>query len=323
MPDPIIVTRDWTRSQFVRGKSAAESYIVTGCSTPAQAEVAIGANGQSVPPQNTGYQDDARLISQAPTVTTIALNIFRVDINWARFEGGTTPDNPLDKKAVYRIESGGTTEPIAYDADGHPLLNSALDPFDPPPTDDFPIKFVTIRRNVSTFDLARAMAFENKVNDAVFTLPLIGPIGVGLARVIDISPGDDFTEDSTYIEEVTRLELRIAKVPGIYGTPQNDGFDHLIFDLGFNGWWNDSGTLRRGRFCNTFGQEVSTPVRLDGHGRPIDPAIKVKAGEGRDPQTPVAARNFPVGSRNVPVADGTLLRYAKKKSISFNGLTLR
>jgi hypothetical protein len=323
---PIEVTRDWRQSRFTRGRDAYEAYIVTGCSTPGQAELAVGANGQSVPRQNSGYPDDARLLAQAPSTTTLGLNIFSVGLTWVRpgnGNGDKETDNPLDKKAVYRIEPGGTTEPIAYDADGHPLLNSALDPLDPPPTDDFPIKFVTIRRNVSTFDLVRAMAYENKVNSDVFTLPKIGPVAIGLARVVDISPGDEFTEDAEYIEEVTRLELRIAKVPGLYGDATQDTFDHLLLDVGLNGWWNDSGTLRRGRFCNLLGQEMNTPVRLDGHGKPMDTSIKVKGGEGREPQAPVAAPRFPAGGFNVPVADGTLLRYKKKKSISFNGLTLR
>lgn len=303
------VTRQWSQDRFKRGESASQTYWVDAADENA-ASFAAG-----VPQQNTSHPRDIRLLAQVPDVTPkIISSLYEVVVNFVRLRTGEEQktEDPIDQPPTVAWQIGTSTEPVDADPNGLPLINSVGDLFENQ-TEEFISVFLEYRHNVSTFDVQRALAFSNKVNSDTFTIHTqrgdlrVDP-GQALCRFITAEP---FAINAPYVTEILSFEFR------------EDGFERRLLDQGLNGIWDDSGTKRIGQFCNaaTPAQIITTPVRLDGGGKPLkmgDAEIKVIDKTG-NPQT-AQAGSRPPGAILEKKDGAVFLKYERKKTIAFAGL---
>lgn len=285
--------------RFRRGIDAHDEWQVTGASTGSEALDAPG-----VPHQNDSHPWDVLLLAQQPTVTREGFNLYLVSVDYVRLGGsGSNPDpnDPLNAPLVYRWEMGNTTESVDRDAAGNPILNSVGEPFDPPPTKNIGTLFLTVTRNEPSYDPGIALTYQNKRNSDQFF-----GAEAGQALCLSIAPAEAFAADAEYIPVQYHFEFRADK------------FRHRIRDQGLNGRFDDNGTSKIAPFYMNSTDRASTPILLDGTGKPMDPSIKV-AGT----KTPIAYR-MPRGATLVGGAlDATFFFFEKYEEKAFAPLGLQ
>ena len=178
----ILATERWIDRRFQKGQSATRAFDVTGVASQLDAGNAVGIAARAPHPS------DDRLKAEQPDVTNPGgPNIYRVVVQYTRNGASlNTTENPLDDPPRIRWSQGSCTEQVDVDAEGNALLNSALDPIDPPLTRDFGTLFLTVTRNESTYDVGRALAFQNKCNEDAFPIFGAGTVESGQIRVVSI-----------------------------------------------------------------------------------------------------------------------------------------
>lgn len=304
------VTRQWSQDQFQRGESAEQVYWVDA------ADESAAGFASGVPQPGNTHLRDVRLVAQVPIVTPKMIGtLYEVRVRFIRLRTGEEQqeEDPLDQPPIIHPYIGTSTEPVDADPFGNALVNSVGDLFENQ-TEEFLSLFIDYTRNESTFDIQKALAYSNKVNEDSFTLNLkngaliVNP-GQALCRFINTEP---FAVNAPYVPVTYSFEFR------------EDGFTRRLVDQGLNGIWSDSGTRRIGQFCNaaTPAQIITTPCRLDG-GKPMkfgDVEIKVMDKAG-NPQTPQAGTT-PAGATQERKEGAVFLKWKRKKSIAFGGLGL-
>lgn len=139
--------------------------------------------------------------------------------------------------------------PLVFDKDGDAVVNSAGDPFDPPPMIDDSRRTVTIRKNVATVP-TYISSYQDTVNSDQFAIDGF-TVAIGKAKIQTISVSEVQTRNGTDYREVT-ITMHIQK----------NGWNVEPLDAGFR---EISGSGRI-QILNLDGEEPTSPVPLDGAG---------------------------------------------------------
>lgn len=117
------------------------------------------------------------------------------------------PEDPTDKPATAHWRSKLYRAPVVQDKDGHAIINSAGDYFDPPPEDDFPNWTVTIQKNVAAIPTS-IINFAGAVNESSFYLQNVY-VGPRVAKVMDLDiPPHAFQNDILFFPVTYQLEFK-------------------------------------------------------------------------------------------------------------------
>lgn len=161
-----------------------------------------------------------------------------------------------------------------------PIVNSALDAFDPPPEGEVAIDILRITRNVWPWNDALAQTYRNTVNNAAVTISkpdygyerIIQPF---TGRIIDIS--GSFEIDLEYKQKYWRTTIEVHINPL--------GWRMTMIDKGLrrrakSGDETDTGVTLSSSTISTTGPQlthikdaagnpITTPVLFDGNGKPL------------------------------------------------------
>lgn len=174
-------------------------------------------------------------------------------------------DNPLDEPDHITWSFQETTETYAFDRtspDPWPVVTSAGQPFKELPTREGFTLVASVRRNVSYFDFAGAIQYQNAVNSDVFALD-----GVNVA--------------------VRQAKLNVVGLSE-WKTRNGVQYRELTLQLKFKGDWRDSfadrGTkqLSAGKLVPILAGDVPRPVEDDW---PLDGSGVAKASSTDTPAT--------------------------------------
>lgn len=164
-------------------------------------------------------------------------------------EEGQQAENPLARPADIDWSFVPYVKAAQRDVFGLPILNSAGQPFDPPPEMDDRRIQLTIQRNEETFDPLQAFEFQDATNSDVF-------FGGGIAawKVMSIKANGPHSENGVSFWRVTyEFEFRRE---GWFLRTLDQGFAELI-----------DGSLTP---ITVKGVVPSEPVLLDGAGRKLE-----------------------------------------------------
>jgi hypothetical protein len=258
-----------------------------------------------IPQLNSQYPGDPKLKAMKPNATVRGFGLYEVRIRYGIPVQGEFPEEPdtapLNRRAKYEWLIGSTSEPIDLAADGDdpfkvPILNAAGDPIDPPAQDDFPSQRIRARKFLPDFDLPTALDFAHTTNTDAFQILGRWNVAVGQARIESVKPLGEYDNTSTIFDCELIIEFR------------RDGFQFKFLNAGYNGWWNDNGTVRPGPFHN-----VDGPVRLDATGKPLNTNQLVS--NSSNPPVGVAAVSAPktYAQSVLATADATYVLYQRRK----------
>lgn len=96
--------------------------------------------------------------------------------------------NPLNRPARIRWNSAKYNKPCIYDTDGNLILNSAGDPYDPPPEIDQSRWTATIQKNVAAVPQV-IIDYTDAINESPFTIQGVS-VGPKVAKIMSIEISD-------------------------------------------------------------------------------------------------------------------------------------
>lgn len=256
-------TRRW--SDYSKGsRTAAVSYDVIGCTTGDQARATCGLE------KNSQHFEDPELKVDDWSITQPGVNFYRVTFSFSIPEDGNehpgtsvSGTNPLTLPPTIRWDPGTAQEPIDRTADGEPIVNSAFDALDPPLTRLVPTLFLTYTRYESApFQIQKYFPFITTTNSNDLTVQGL-TVKKGQMFCHNIAPIAEYTPSAKYIQVAYQFELR------------QDGFKGRALDQGLRGWKDtaDDGPGISELFTSG-GEQISYPVRLNGHGEPMDLSLR-------------------------------------------------
>jgi hypothetical protein len=305
---PAVATERWSDRRYARGKSATKAYDVVYA---ANEDEAVNANG--VPGEGEKHPLDGRLFAEPPEASREGFNYYVVRVTYTLDEGGEggtqRPDNPLDELPRIQWDIGSTGEAFDRDVDGNPIVNSAGDAFDPPPSSDYVSVFFTISRNEQTYNAPQALVFQNKVNSTALSILGMFAVEPGQLRIISIKPTHDYDSSAEFVNVAYQFEARV------------DGHQLRILDQGQRGiYTNADDEISIGEIFDGDGNQVSSPVLLNGGGAPLNPQFKVANTdtEGLSSASPPAGATL-----DPPDGDGPkFLIYKRYKAVDFRQLDI-
>lgn len=294
---PVQATLRWSDVSLSYGVSATLSWDVNA-DNEAQALSAVNVSVGSTHPK------DSNLIASAPVVRTNGgPKVFIVTVSYAK-AGDSQAQDP-DKPSV-QWSRNVTREQVDRDAEGNPILNSAGDPFDPPPERDFGERSFSIFRQESVYDLDLAERFEDTVNDGTVTFLGKYTFRDGQLKLDSYLPVSRFPFDAVRVEMEYRFSFR------------RDGWDYRIIDQGRNGFYSKDGDITKAPIYAGDGTQISSDTLLDGGGSPLDDTLRV----GKTGGNPVSATNPPVGATVERGDAAAFLKYKRYPRRDFRGLQL-
>jgi hypothetical protein len=182
-------------------------------------------------------------------------------------------ENPLARPAKISWSFQAYEKPLQRDIGGRAIVNSAKLPFDPPVTADDRRILLTIQRNEATFNVARALEYQDSVN----LDPFFGA-AAGLCKTQGITGDGPHSENGTSFWSVTySFEFR------------KEGWFCRILDAGYSELI-DSKIVE----IKNGSEKVSIPEPLDGTGRRLNRAKTT------------LAQDYDAAAENLDVADGTV-----------------
>ncbi len=211
--------------------------------------------------QGSQFRDDSRLTCDNWDAQQVSIDFYRVTFSFSP-NGSGLDNSQLVLLPEITWDIGLNTEPSDEDPDGNPIVNSAGDPFSPPPLFDQPVIYLNVRRyEPAPFNVKRMLKFVGKVNKGPMTVQGFG-LDDGQMLCRKIAPGGAYTRADAVIPVDYNFELR------------GEGFDIRILDQGLRGWRIVGGKPKKGEI---FGYEeddpdpkqISAPVLLNGRGKPI------------------------------------------------------
>jgi hypothetical protein len=163
-------------------------------------------------------------------------------------------ENPTSEPAAITWTSEQFQKRAVIDKNGHAIVNSAGDPFDPPLMMDDSRRVVTIIKNLAVVP-SWILTYQDAVNISSFTVDGI-TIGAGYAKVQSVTVGEKQKRNGTAFRVVT-LVMHLQKT----------GWAITHEDVGFREIGSASGYADRINILNTGDDERPTaPVPLDGAG---------------------------------------------------------
>ncbi len=164
--------------------------------------------------------------------------------------------DPTAEPGLWRRSTGQNEVALDMDATGAAYLNSAGDPFDPPPTAPEPYLIMSCQKNRASID-------ENDIiENFLHCTNSVGyrGIGAGLVYLADFQANPAFRFGVHYFETTWTFWARAR------------GWGQSLLDCGFRHWPGApfAATVRR-TIRGPDGQPVSSPALLDGSGRKLTP----------------------------------------------------
>lgn len=206
-------------------------------------------------------------------------NYFAVEVTYETpaFQG-TTGGNPFESPASYSWAQITETENVEEDVNGNPIVNSAGDPFDQPPTITDRYWQLTVTRNEPYFNLAQAVTYQNKVNSDTVYLQGVGAgkLTAGQVMCVSILPVGDYDLDDNFVSIAYTFWIR------------ESGFQLRRLDIGYRQWLN--GEDKSKPLTDENGNDITVPVPLNGEG--IQYTDTANTGTG----TPAGASKEDTGS---------------------------
>ncbi len=177
-------------------------------------------------------------------------------------------ENPLREKPQIHWTFVTTDEPVDKDINGKAILNSALEPFDPPitkPVHDLALQYT---RNERRYNQMTALKYKGKINSNTF---LDAPPGTVMCTVFDADKIYD-EKYGDYYRVTYEFQFRLEEVGG-----KKWGWRRRILDAGFRELVEIADTTGEPHWENIKdedGNPVSQPVPLDGDGMKLHPTGK-------------------------------------------------
>jgi hypothetical protein len=134
-----------------------------------------------------------------------AVIIVPVEFN-DEFDFQEQDENPLIRPADINWGSVYYERAFEVDANGDAVLNSAGDPFDPPPTQPVVRLQCTIERNVATHNPTTAFAYINTVNNGNVTIAGVS-VTAGQALMVDFSATSQREAGTVYARQRFVIEF--------------------------------------------------------------------------------------------------------------------
>jgi len=300
------VTENWSEYRIKFGESATRVYIVDEVADAEQAARAAG-----VPAEGSTHQRDNSLYAESPDVQQISQTpAYRVTVNYAPQDPAAAAEqpNPVSRKARVSWGRFDITEITEVDPEGNPIVNSAGDVPDPPPTEEVAVRVLTIKKWESSFDLSLAGQYEDTTNADEFSLGNGHTVAKGQALCRTIMPAEEYdigTPKPLLI--VYTFWLRNGDEP----------WRRRFIDQGFRATYADEdGKIVPGELFSRSGVQASRECRLDGQGRPFDSSLwKIE----RDDKEP-APNGEPQGAKVERKEKAVILAYRRYRETSFTGL---
>lgn len=267
------ITERWSDRSVSKGRrwSATRGFDITGVADEFAASNAVDSTtGLRIPRYNDPHPNDARLRAEQPTIREQNPGHFRARVRYREPERTSSlpdddGDDPLQRPV--RIRPTVSVESAKRDRDrhGNPIINSSRQPYtDYPPSTVEKVGLVVVR-NEPFFDFGFAADMVNSVNED--DLIIEGQLIVGPERAFlrGFEPTGEYSLSDEYVEVAYTIDLRA------------DGFDLRLRDEGTVAWAMGSTGLVDKDAQGVYhiyekggGERVTSPVRLDGRGRPFD-----------------------------------------------------
>lgn len=306
------VTERWTPDALTKspdGWTATREFDVTGVADVFAALTAVDAvTALAVPQINDVHPFTSRLIVREPASTRPGFKFFRIVVRYVEPEQGEfvgDKDDPLDQPARLRWRFGIEQVEVDRDRDGNAILNSTRDANQKNPQRPEPTAFLSVIRFQPFFSPALSILYGGKLNTDALNVEgkLIAPAGT--ARVHSIQPIGDFTLAAPFVEVEHAFEFR------------EDGFAFRIMDLGLRAVGKKNSTDTPLAMFDKEGKQITSDVRLDGHGAPLNAEYKIGIeGLVKSDIDP------PPGSTIDATADAVFLIWKLSKELPFSVLGL-
>lgn len=237
-----VITDDWTDGPKVVRQATGiprvgDPYAPSGTETDTAAVVT-----SVTPRQNPEH----------PTVWLV-----RVEYRTRQIDPLQANEDPLDRPAQIEWSFVPYRKVVWEDIDNNAIDSSAGEPFDPPVEIDDSRPVLRITRNESGFDPARAVEYQDAVNDAAFFGGAVGQV-----KVASISASNQFEAGIEFWRVSYEFHFR------------REGWALKVLDRGFLRLTAGARTLATLPAHDASGgkildQPVSAPILLDGAGAPL------------------------------------------------------
>lgn len=209
---------------------------------------------------------------------------------------GTTGANPFQSPPVYEWAQITRTVQVEEDVTGNPIVNSAGDPFDQPPSITDRYWQLTVTRNEPYFNLTTSVTYQNKVNSDTVYLQGVGAgkLTAGQMFCVSILPVGPIDLTDNFVSIAYTFWIR------------ESGFQLRRLDLGYRQHLDSEDKSKP--ITDENGDDITVPVLLDGSGAPYDETV---VGVG----TPAGATLDDTGT-------GVFLTYNVYDSVNFGDLRL-
>lgn len=176
-------------------------------------------------PMNSPNPEFAVLIAAGHKIVQIQSpnSLYVGEVSWAQVPWGTNPSPVDDVNALLnlppRVESISSDfyqEPCEGDKFGDPIINSAGDPFDPPPLIDRNRLFLVLSKYKKSFVADTYKDFPGRLNDAAYVLPGVGSCAIRTVRVHYIRPAAGFNPV---------VDIPVDTVSGAFANGENVTWD--------------------------------------------------------------------------------------------------
>lgn len=306
------VTEAWSPQAISKGPdgwTGRREFDVTGVANLFDALTAVDpGTGLAVPQVNDVHPFTDRLIVRVPGSQRPGFKFFRIAVDYVEPEQGEfvgDKDDPLDQPARLRWRFGIEMVEVDRDRDGNPILNSARDANQKNPTRPEPTAFLSVTRFQPFFAPSVALAYGGKLNSDAFKVEGVQIAPKQTARVQSIQPVSAYVLSAPFVEVEHSFEFR------------GDGFDFRRMDLGLRAVGEKNGGDVPLALFDQAGKQVTSDVRLDGHGAPLNADYKIGL-EG------ATASNIdsPPGATIDATADAVFLLWKLSKELPFAVLGL-
>lgn len=265
------VSPAWRGGEYVLGidgRTAVSVYQVD-VSDPYRDDEETAAGARGIPREGSRK---GRLTALNVTARREGAAMFRVTIRWAelneqaQMDLGRLPD-PFSVPEQRWWDFETTVEPYDVDADGRPVLNSAGEPLDPPPTMEITDLVLNVIRAEPLYDWREALMYARSCNSDDFY-----GFAAGCARAFvtgELVRGEQFA----YWRKTYRVRFRHPHADAQFG-----GWEDRFLDHGHRVLARDPTT---GRFLlDDKGGPVYRAITQDGSNMPISqPALLDGGGE--------------------------------------------
>jgi hypothetical protein len=302
------VTENWAKRQYQSGTSAYREYHVDGVADEGEATGAVPFQA------NANHPLDMFLIAEEPRIVEVIRQepgggAYVVGVGFKATEpsedqsGGGETWPPISCEVDFAEE----VEPVEVDAAGHPVVNSAADPFDPPFSMPFSATIIRVFRRERTYDQDKGSRFQNTVNSKQIRFPRLpawtgGTYAPGTVRLRVYKPTSRIDYKSKFIEACYEFLIR------------PDGWAARQMLVGFQAFFAGG---KKGKLWDGNKREITFPVRLDRQGKPMEAGITVGG------QAAIAANPDPLNGVDVEnTGNAWFARFVRYKPMDFAGLEL-